>query len=151
VKKIQENHILAASLSLLSISLNLIWNFFFFTVHFQLSIQGEFLQYLSLPAFWYFVSSFSFESRLFIIAWRSQLTQAQIYNETFMRRRLTIFYLVFYAASFTLVVLQQWFLHNPIALILFNSTLWIPQIVRNYMIKSRKGPPISLAVCLTMM
>jgi hypothetical protein len=49
------------------------------------------------------------------------------------------------------VVLQQWFLHNPITLIFFNSTLWIPQIIKNYRIKSRKGPQISLAVSLIMM
>lgn len=55
--------------------MNLVWNFFFFTVHFQLSIWGEYMQYLGLPAFWYFISSFTFESRLFIVVWRSQLTQ----------------------------------------------------------------------------
>ena len=31
------------------------------------------MQYLGLPAFWYFISSFTFESRLFIICWRAQL------------------------------------------------------------------------------
>ena len=71
VKLITENHGIASSLSLFSIGMNLVWNFFFFTVHFQLSIWGEYMQYLGLPAFWYFICSFTFESRLFIIVWRS--------------------------------------------------------------------------------
>lgn len=73
IKLIAENQAMAESFSLLSISLNLIWNFFFFIFHFMLSIQGEYLQYLGLPAFWYFISSFTFESRMFIQVWRSQL------------------------------------------------------------------------------
>ena len=74
IKFITDNHTIASSLSLFSIGMNLVWNFFFFTVHFQLSIWGEYMQYLGLPAFWYFICSFTFESRLFIIVWRSQLT-----------------------------------------------------------------------------
>jgi len=66
IKLIAENQAMAESFSLLSIALNLIWNFFFFIFHFMLSIQGEYLQYLGLPAFWYFISSFTFESRIFI-------------------------------------------------------------------------------------
>lgn len=34
IKSIAENQALAQSLSLASIALNLVWNFFFFTVHF---------------------------------------------------------------------------------------------------------------------
>lgn len=75
IKQVAENHALAQSLSLTSIGLNLVWNFFFFAIHFQFCLWGEFMQYLGLPAFWYFISSFTFESRLFILVWRSQLTQ----------------------------------------------------------------------------
>lgn len=75
IKKVSDNHSLAQSISPISIGLNLIWNFFYFAIHFQFSIQGEgeFMQYLGLPAFWFFISSFTFESRLFIIVWRAQL------------------------------------------------------------------------------
>ena len=77
IKKVSENHSLAQSMSPITIAMNLIWNFFYFAIHFQFSIQGEgeFMQYLGLPAFWYFISSFTFESRLFIIVWRAQLDQ----------------------------------------------------------------------------
>ena len=70
-------------MSPISIGINLIWNFFFFAINFQFSIQGEseFMQYLGLPAFWYFISSFTFESRLFILVWRAQLDQQQMYDE----------------------------------------------------------------------
>ena len=75
IKQVAENHALAQSLSPITIGVNLIWNFFFFAIHFQFSIQGEgeFMQYLGLPAFWFFISSFTFESRLFILVWRAQL------------------------------------------------------------------------------
>ena len=73
IKQVTENHALASSISPMSIGINLIWNFVFFAINFQFSIQGEgeFMQYLGLPAFWYFISSFTFESRLFILVWRA--------------------------------------------------------------------------------
>ena len=77
IKQVTENHALAQSISPASIGINLIWNFFFFAIDFQFSIQGEseYMQYLGLPAFWYFICSFTFESRLFIMVWRAQLDQ----------------------------------------------------------------------------
>lgn len=101
-----------------------------------------------MPAFWYFVSSFTFNSRLFILVWRSQLTAAQIYNERFMRRRLTWFYVAFYLTSATLVIFQNWFVYNPIGLMLFNTSLWFPQIIKNYQERSRKGPDTKFVVSL---
>lgn len=71
VKSLTTNHIQAQQMSLTSVSINLVWSFFYFSMLFQLTIQGEYLQYLSLPAFWYFICSFTFESRLFILVWRS--------------------------------------------------------------------------------
>jgi len=34
IKVVADNHALASSLSLYAIGMNLVWNFFFFTVHF---------------------------------------------------------------------------------------------------------------------
>jgi len=106
IKQVAENHSLAQSISPISIGLSLIWNFFFFAVNFQFSIQGEgeFMQYLGLPAFWYFISSFTFESRLFILCWRAQLDQRQMFDEQYLRKRLTWFYIVFYVSCFTAVI-----------------------------------------------
>ena len=72
-----QNHALAQSISPISLGMSLLWNFFYFAINFQFTIQGEreFMQYLGLPAFWYFVYSFTFESRLFILVWRAQLSQ----------------------------------------------------------------------------
>lgn len=41
IKQLSENHAQAQSLSPVTIGLNLIWNFFFFAINFQFSIQGE--------------------------------------------------------------------------------------------------------------
>lgn len=104
-----------------------------------------------MPAFWFFVSAFTFNSKLFILVWRSQLTAQQVYNERFMRRRLTVFYIAFYVASFNLVLFQNWFVYSPVGLLTFNSSLWVPQIIKNYAKRQRKGPDtkfyISLLAC----
>lgn len=109
------------------------------------------MQYLGLPAFWYFISSFTFESRLFIICWRAQLDQQQMYDEQFMRKRLTWFYIIFYITCFTAVVFQSVLLYETWAILLFNSTLWVPQIVHSYKLRSRKGPSMQFACALCAM
>lgn len=38
IKQVSENHSLAASISPISIAINLVWNFFFFAINFQFSI-----------------------------------------------------------------------------------------------------------------
>ena len=106
------------------------------------------MQYLGLPAFWYFISSFTFESRLFILVWRSQLTQQQMFDEAYLRRRLTWFYVMFYLVSFVVVMYQKYFLFNTYVLVFTNMTLWIPQIVKTFLKRTRKGPPTQLVVAL---
>jgi len=63
---------------------------------------------------------------MFILVWRSQLTQQQMYDENYLRRRLTWFYVMFYLVSFVTVMYQQVLLYNTYALIFFNMTLWLP-------------------------
>lgn len=106
------------------------------------------MQYLGLPAFWYFISSFTFESRLFILVWRAQLDQRVMFDEQYMRRRLTWFYILFYVLCFTAVIFQSALLYNNWAILLFNSTLWIPQIIHTYIRRSRKGPTMQFGVAL---
>ena len=65
-RQIAQDYAMARNFSLVSIGMNLVWNFFYFTLHFQLSVQESYFQYLGLPAFWYFISSFNFETRLFM-------------------------------------------------------------------------------------
>ena len=84
------------------------------------------MQYLGLPAFWYFICSFTFESRLFIMVWRAQLDQRQMFDEQFLRSRLTCFYIFFYVACFTCVVFQKILLYETWAISVFNASLWIP-------------------------
>jgi len=73
IRHVTENQALGHSISPVSLGINLVWNFFFFIINFQFSIQGqgEYFSYLGLPAFWYFISSFTFGSRLFILVWRA--------------------------------------------------------------------------------
>ena len=55
---------------------------------------------------------------------------------------------MFYLVSFVTVMYQQVFLYNTYALIFFNMTLWLPQIAKTFIMRSRKGPPAQLVVAL---
>jgi len=69
-----------------------------------------------------------------------------MFDEVYLRRRLTWFYVMFYLISFVVVMYQQLFLYSTSALIFCNMTLWVPQIVKTFMKRSRKGPPTQLVV-----
>ena len=151
IKQVTQNHALAESLSPISLGMSLLWNFFFFAINFQfaMNLDRENMQYLALPAFWYFVYSFTFESRLFILAWRAQLTQQQLYDQQFQRKMLTWFYILFYVAVFTAVVFQNVLIYRTWAIMLFNSSIWLPQIIHSYRLRSRRGPPLQMAISLS--
>lgn len=74
IRSMQQNHNLCQSVSLLSVAINIIWNLLFFSMHFQYSLQGEYFQFLGMPAFWFFISTCTFNTKLFIIVWKAQLT-----------------------------------------------------------------------------
>ena len=61
------------------------------------------MQYLALPAFCYFLVSFTLESRLFIVVWRAQLEERQLYDSVYLRTKLTSFYFQFYFVCFVMV------------------------------------------------
>lgn len=62
------------------------------------------MQYLGLPAVWYFISSFTFEMRLFMLVWRAQQDQRVMFDDQAMRRKLTKLYIGFYILWFTAVI-----------------------------------------------
>ena len=41
--------------------------------------------------------------------------------------------------------MQNWFVYDAVPLIVFNSTVWIPQIVKSFSERNRRGPPMQLA------
>lgn len=49
---------------------------------------------------------------------------------------------------FLAVVFQSTLLYSSWAILLFNSTLWVPQIVHSYIKRSRKGPSLQFGVAL---
>ena len=74
LKTIAESHTIASGISMTTVAMNIVWCFFNFSTHFHYSLWGEFMQYLGLPAFWYFIFAFTFETRLFIFVWRATLS-----------------------------------------------------------------------------
>ena len=109
------------------------------------------MQYLGFTAFWYFIVSFTFESRLFILVWRAQLEERQLFDTQYLRRQLTWFYIMFYVACFVAVCYQSVLLYETWAIFVFCASLWVPQIVHSYFLKSRKGPTVKLAIALSCM
>jgi len=101
-----------------------------------------------MPAFWFFVCTCTYNTKLFIVVWKSQLTMQQLYDEQFMRRRLTGVYVALYSLWFTITLFQNWFLYDPFMLIMLNSSLWFPQVLKNFKHRSRKGPSTKLAVSM---
>ena len=74
-----------------------------------------------------------------------------MFDEQFLRRRLTWFYIIFYIVCFIAVMYQNTLLYNTWAIVLFNSSLWVPQIVHTYIRRTRKGPKIQFAGALLAM
>ena len=109
------------------------------------------MQYLGLPAFWYFISSFTFESRLFILVWRAQLDQRQMFDDAYLRRSLTWFYISFYVCAFAAVIFQGIVLYQTWSILLLNASVWIPQIIHTYIKRTKKGPSIQFAAALLAM
>jgi len=56
--------------------------------------------------------------------------------------------MIFYLSSFVFIAFQNWFLYSPEALLIFNATLLIPQIAKNFANRSRRGPTFQLALSL---
>lgn len=84
-----------------------------------------------------------------MIVWRAQLTPQQLYDDRFMRRRLTFYYILVYLCCFVAVTNQRFFLENDYGLLIFNASVWIPQIAKTYKMRSRKGPSMSLVFSLS--
>ena len=62
---------------------------------------------------------------------------------------MTWFYIFFYVAVFTGFIFQDILIYKTWAIMLFNATVWIPQIVHSYVHRSRKGPGMQLAGLLS--
>jgi len=129
----------------------MVWSFFYFAIYFQLSMWSEYSQLLGLPAFWYFVCAFTFESRLFIFVWRARLDFGQLGNEQFVRRKVSGFYILFYVLSFMTVMNADYFLFSHSGQLIFNSCVWIPQILHTYMSRSRRGPSMKLIFAMQLL
>ena len=71
-----------------------------------------------------------------------------MYDERYLRRKLTTFYIAFYIISFWAVVHAEMFLFNGIALVIFNCCTWVPQILHTYVKRTRRGPSLKLILAL---
>ena len=74
LKEAMESDLVAQRLSLTTLAWNTIWNFCYFYMLLTVALEAQFMHYLSLPAFMYFVICFIFEIRLLLVVWKARNT-----------------------------------------------------------------------------
>mmetsp|Transcript_29285 Transcript_29285/g.28437 ORF Transcript_29285/g.28437 Transcript_29285/m.28437 type:complete len:177 (-) Transcript_29285:495-1025(-) len=140
IKQATDNEYVAHSISITSLSFSVIWNFIAFTLHFEIAVSKTYYNYLSLPAFWYFMISFVFQFKLLLTCWKTQNLHILLQDQQSIRRKLTAFYIRFYFFLLIFYIFHMFIIYNMFLLLIFNATIWVPQILRNYRKKQRIQP-----------
>jgi len=130
IKTIAHNESDGNRYSLITLCLLTIWDVFMCLFHLYNALTTEdFFHYFITPAFWFFILSSIFETRLILIVWRVRY-YANFNNINEIRRAISVFYLKFYGAMLVLLYLGYTFLPSVWFLSL-TSAFFIPQIVHN--------------------
>eukprot|EP00347_Sterkiella_histriomuscorum_P023553 403334199 len=141
IRRTMSNNQVAKTLSVPMLGFSVIWNFCYFSVHFTMALSQEYFHYMSLPAFWFFMISFVFQFRLMIICWKAQLIPESVqYDPATLRKRLIYLYTKFYFFLIIIFLSKDIIMNIPYLLVIFNGSLWVPQIYRQYKMKSKFGP-----------
>lgn len=85
----------------------------------------------------YFVITFIFEFRLLLIVWRFQNIQVFTQGDQAVRRALVTFYIKLYLFVLLGFIFIEKILYVDWMLFAFNLPIWIPQIVKNFVYRSR--------------
>lgn len=140
-------------MSPISLAINNIWTIFFFCISGGFYERGyaEYMSKIAVPFFVLYLIYPDIIHPIFVHAYSAQSEQRRIHNENhplfnkWYWMSIFPFGMVggFCAGAFKVTLLQSdW------ALLLLNSTLWIPQIVHSYRKRSRKGPPVHFCAAL---
>lgn len=98
----------------------------------------------------YFVITFIFEFRLLLIVWRFQNIQVFTQGDQAVRRALVTFYIKLYLFVLLGFIFIEKILYVDWMLFAFNLPIWIPQIVKNFVYRSRQTPRIGFAIGLSL-
>ncbi|CDW77339.1 ring-finger-containing ubiquitin ligase [Stylonychia lemnae] len=137
IKRAMEYHQVAETLSIPMLSFSIIWNFIYFSIHFELAFQQDvYLKYgLVLLILNLVTDKFEKKTDIFL----HEILQLFIALTT----SLDFFIIVFYMAKYYILMTNY-------AIILLNSTLWVPQIIRSYRLRSKFGPESYFVNTLTL-
>lgn len=136
LKQIITNYQAAQSLSLVSLSISLVWHFCLFWQHIIFVGIGSYYQFLRFPACGFFLQSFIFEMRLIQEVFKGHY-YAELQNDRLIRRKLLTLQCSIYVCFILFFIYQNQFLYNPLIVVFSNGGLWIPQIYRTYQRNSR--------------
>eukprot|EP00347_Sterkiella_histriomuscorum_P004919 403358576 len=136
----------AKNLSLLSYCLLCMWNmsyamtFFVGAMYFQ-----QVFSYFAIPAFWFFILAFVFQSRVLIML-KALNNYDQGYTRDIMRKQLMKFFIIYYICTFIMITYFQLILISSTLTLFLSGLVWVPQIIKNIQYCSRNTPNIGFAI-----
>lgn len=130
IKLISQNDYEGNHFSLITLGTFTCWDVFLclFNLYIALSMS-DYFHYFITPAFWYFILSAIFETRVMLLCWRTRY-YSQFQNTTDFRRAISKFYFHLYGSLLLILFLGYFFLPDTWFLYLTAPYL-VPQIVHN--------------------
>lgn len=145
----QDQNLVAERLSLFTLTFNTTWNFCYFNMFLRYALTSLSYQWLALVAFTYFLITFVFELRLLLVCWKQQNIAIFQQGDIAVRRALVIFYIKFYVIAILGFIFIDTIIYSKPLLLCLNLPIWVPQIYKNFMKRSRNTPRIQFALGLT--
>ena len=139
-KNILQNNQAALSMSIISLSISIVWNFTIFWEHFVYAGQNSYYDFIRIPACGYFLTSFLFEFRLLQEVFKLQ-NQQHINDQVVLRRKFIVVYVGIYILFVMFFVYRDLIIYNPWVVILTCGTIWLTQIHQNYRCNLRNHQP----------
>jgi hypothetical protein len=130
IKLISQNDYEGNHFSLITLGIFTCWDVFLclFNLYIALSMS-DYFHYFITPAFWYFILSAIFETRVMLLCWRTRY-YSQFQNTTEFRRAISKFYFHLYGSLLLILFLGYFFLPDTWFMYL-TAPFLVPQIAHN--------------------
>lgn len=132
----------------MSFQINLVWNFFNFNALF--SLETDYLiSWMGILPILYLFTSYLFSLLMFFNKWSHQYTTGRREDWVWRESWNAIYICEFlFLNSLFVKYINKWEFFSVPFILVFNCTLWLPQIVQNFVLRKRKGPNPALALSM---
>lgn len=146
IYKLDNSVVYGNSISLITISENIIWNAYGCLCHFflSLSLYSYYIQF-GIPSFLFFLNFTIIDIRLLYKLWSLKFS-AILHDSMLLRRKLVQFYFVFYVIMFFSFFFVLKFYFDKTYVVIALLLTWIPQIVFNAYYQNKISMPILFIV-----